>query len=108
MQLISCPTIVIFFFSMAPITNISDLVRDVKTGLTNFIYNNRLIPSHFEWQKGFGAFLYSHSHIDNVVKYVLNQEEHHQTFKEEYLDLFEKFNIEYDSKYLFEFYDDIE
>ena len=98
------------FFSMAPITNISDLVRDVKTGLTNYICNNRLIPSHFEWQKGFGAFSYSHSYIDNVVKYVLNQEEHHHytTFKEEYLDLLQKFNIEYDSKYLFEFYDDIE
>ena len=96
------------FFSMSPVTNISDLVRDIKTGLTHHINKNHLISGHFEWQKGFGAFSYSHSHIDNVVKYILNQEQHHkkQTFREEYIDFLKKFNIEYNSKYLFEFYDD--
>jgi len=96
------------FFSMSPVCNISDLVRDIKTGLTHHINNNHLISGHFEWQLGFGAFSYSHSHIDNVVKYILNQEEHHkkQTFREEYIDFLTNFNIEYNTAYLFEFYDD--
>jgi hypothetical protein len=83
------------------------LVRDIKTGLTHHINNNHLISGHFEWQQGFGAFSYSHSHIDNVVKYILNQEQHHkkQTFREEYIDFLKSFNIEYNTAYLFEFYD---
>jgi hypothetical protein len=43
-----------------------------------------------------------------VVKYILNQEEHHkkQTFKAEYLDFLKKFEVEYDERYLFEFIED--
>ena len=65
------------------------------------------IFAEFSWQDGYGAFTYSKSHIDNVVKYILNQPEHHkkQSFKDEYLLLLEKFEIEYDAKYLFEWYD---
>jgi len=96
------------FFSMSPITNISDLVRDIKTGLTNYINKNKMIRGHFEWQEGFGAFSYSHSHIDKVVKYIVNQEDHHKkrTFREEYLEFLRSYNIEYNEQYLFEFYDD--
>ena len=50
---------------------------------------------------------YSKSHIDRVVKYVLNQPEHHkkQSFKDEYLLLLEKFEVDYNPKYVFEWYD---
>jgi REP element-mobilizing transposase RayT len=98
------------FFSISPVTNISDLVRDIKTGLTHHINKNHLIKGHFEWQEGFGAFSYSHSHIDNVVKYIINQEEHHnqRTFRAEYLNFLQEFNVEFDEKYLFEYYDDLE
>ncbi len=56
----------------------------------------------FNWQEGYGAFSYSHSHIDRVIKYILNQQEHHKkkSFQEEYQELLDKFNIEYDSRYL--------
>lgn len=58
----------------------------------------------FAWQSGYGAFSYSKSHINNVISYVKNQEEHHKksTFKEEYLRLLNKFEVEYEDKYLFE------
>lgn len=58
----------------------------------------------FNWQKGFGAFSYGHSQIDTVVKYIQNQDSHHakKTFKEEYLEILKKFNVEYDDKYLFD------
>jgi hypothetical protein len=41
------------------------------------------------------------------MNYILNQEEHHKkkTFKEEYIDFLEKFEIDYDDKYLFEWID---
>ncbi len=50
-------------------------------------------------------FLIQHSHIDAVVKYILNQEIHHQrkTFRQEYHQLLEKFEIPFEEKYLFDF-----
>jgi hypothetical protein len=62
----------------------------------------------FNWQAGFGAFSYAKSQSQQVVNYILNQKEHHRkkTFKDEYLEFLEKFEVEYDEKYLFEFYED--
>lgn len=95
------------FIGLKPSMCLSDLVRDVKNNTTNFINDKKFTKKKFLWQEGFGAFSYSHSHIDNVYKYILNQEEHHrkQTFKAEYLEYLEKFEIEHDEKYLFEWLD---
>ena len=89
---------------MNPSIAISSLVRDIKAGASKFINDSRWIKGKFNWQEGFGAFSYSRSQIDTVIKYILNQEEHHKktTFREEYLDFLKKFAIEYDEKYLFE------
>lgn len=58
----------------------------------------------FKWQEGYGSFFYSHSQIEQVYNYILNQEQHHhkKTFKEEYIDFLNKFQVEFDEKYLFE------
>ena len=89
---------------MKPNIALSDLVRDIKAGSSKFINENKWINGKFNWQEGYGGFSYSKSHLDNVIKYILNQEEHHkkQTFKEEYHSFLEKFKIEYNEKYLFE------
>jgi len=98
------PDHVHLLLSIRPNILTSDLVRDIKAGSSKFINDNRLIVGKFNWQEGYGAFSYSKSQVDNVVKYILNQEEHHKkkTFKEEYLDFLRKFDIKYDDKYLFE------
>lgn len=92
---------------MKPNISISDLVRDIKAGSSKFISDNNWIKGKFSWQGGFGAFSYSKSQIDNVVKYILNQEKHHKTttFKDEYLDFLKKFEIDYNENYLFEWID---
>ncbi len=53
------------------------------------------------------AFTYSSKDIDNVVKYVLNQPEHHKksTFRDEYQQLLEKNKIHFNQEFLFEQYD---
>lgn len=93
--------------SISPNVLISDLVRDIKAGSSKFINDKKWIIGKFNWQEGYGAFSYSKSHVDNVIKYILKQEEHHKkrTFKEEYLDFLRKFDIEYDEKYVFEWID---
>lgn len=91
------------FIGMKPSCCLSDLVREVKKSSNDFINENKLSKFKFSWQEGYGAFSYSHSQIDAVAKYILNQKEHHRkiTFKEEYVDFLKKFEIEYDEKYLF-------
>ncbi|UJF29432.1 IS200/IS605 family transposase [Kaistella sp. 97-N-M2] len=94
--------------SIGPTIALSDLVRDIKAGSSKFINDKKWMTEKFSWQEGYGAFSYSKSGVDSVVKYILNQEEHHKnkSFKNEYLDFLEKFEIEYDSKYLFNWIED--
>ena len=89
---------------LKPSMSISDLVRDIKADSSNFINNKKWIRGKFNWQEGFGAFSYSRSQVDQVTKYILNQEDHHRrkTFREEYVDFIKKFEIDYDDKYLFD------
>ena len=95
------------FVGIKPSMAISDLVRDIKNNSSKFINEQNLIKGKFSWQEGYGAFSYAHSQIENVFQYIANQEEHHkkETFQEEYLDLLEKFDIEFNEKYLFDWMD---
>jgi len=94
------PDHVHILLGFSPDITISDLVRDIKSNSTNFVNDNNLIQGKFSWQKGFGAFTYSKSQVPRVVRYIKNQEEHHckKTFKEEYLELLEKFGVKYKEK----------
>jgi putative transposase len=93
------------FIGLKPSMRISDLVRDVKNNSSKFINEKGFVRGKFSWQEGYGVFSYSHSHIQRVYNYILNQEEHHRkkTFKDEYLDLLKKFEIEFKEEYVFEF-----
>ncbi len=97
------------FVSMHPTLSPSKLMELVKSGSSNWLNSKRYIPGKFSWQDGYGAFSYSKSHIDQVVKYILNQPQHHkvQSFREEYLAFLQKFEVDYDPKYLFEWYENI-
>ena len=93
--------------SMKPDLSISDLTRDIKSNFSSFLKDKKFVSELFSWQEGFGAFSYSKSQAPNVVNYILNQPEHHsrKTFRQEYLEFLEKFEIDFNPKYLFEFYD---
>lgn len=92
------------FVGLKPSMRISDLVRDIKNNSSNFINHRHLVRGRFRWQEGYGAFSYSHSHIERVYNYILHQEEHHKkkNFRKEYLDLLESYQVMYDNKYLFD------
>ena len=95
------------FISINPSKSISDLVRDIKANSSRFINEKGWIKGKFAWQDGYGAFSYSKSQSANVVNYIINQPNHHKSvsFKDEYIDLLKKFEIQFDEKYLFEWYD---
>ncbi len=89
-------------------TSVSDFMNAVKTNSSKWINEQHFLKGKFHWQEGYGAFSYSRSQRDMVIKYIVNQEEHHRikTFKDEYLKMLVDFEVAYDSKFLFEFYDE--
>lgn len=93
--------------SMRPGMSISDLVRDIKANSSSFIKEKQWVKDTFSWQEGFGAFSYHITQAPMIVNYILGQPEHHKkiTFRREYLDFLKEYEIEYDEKYLFEFYE---
>jgi putative transposase len=94
------------FFELSPDEKISDVLRDVKSASSRWVNEHKLVTGHFAWQEGYGAFSHSRSQRDQVIKYIQTQEEHHKrrTFREEYLDMLQKAEIEFDERYVFEFY----
>ncbi|MBP1618524.1 MAG: putative transposase [Bacteroidetes bacterium] len=93
------------FISIHPSIAIADLVRDIKTLSSGWIHREFENLKHFGWQDGYGAFTYAQSQTGAVVKYILRQREHHQkrNFREEYVDLLKKFEIDFDEKFLLDF-----
>jgi putative transposase len=88
---------------------IPNLVEEIKTSSDAWIKGKRLSKCKFEWQRGFGAFTHSRSQIHTVVRYILNQEKHHQkkSFKEEYLQMLLKNEIVFKEEYLFDFFENV-
>jgi len=86
---------------------IPELVEEIKTSSNKWIKENKLSPNKFEWQKGYGGFSHSHSQVEVVSNYIMNQEEHHRkkTFKEEYLKILRDNGIDYKEEYVFEFFE---
>jgi putative transposase len=92
-----------------PNVALSDLVRNIKAGSSRFINDRCWVAGRFSWQEGFGAFSYSHSQLDTVVRYIQNQQEHHQrkSFSEEYVELLKRFNVPHDQRCLFQAVDPV-
>ncbi|MBI1937592.1 MAG: IS200/IS605 family transposase [Ignavibacteriales bacterium] len=91
-----------------PNDKISDLVGCIKRESSKFINEKNLFNGKFHWQDGYGAFSYGRSQLDRIYNYIANQEIHHKrrAFREEYLELLKKFEITFDEKYLFDFFED--
>ena len=90
--------------ALKPVVSVAELLKAVKAKSSKFINDHSLTSERFEWQEGYGVFSYHHSMIDQVYKYIQNQEEHHKTqsFKEEYIQLLKEFKVDYDEQYIFE------
>ena len=93
-----------FLVGLNPDQSIADLVQRLRAGSGKWLNEQRLLPGRFEWQRGYGAFSYARSQLDHAVRYILTQPEHHRrlSFRDEYLQLLERFEVEYDLRYVFE------
>lgn len=97
------------FFELPMTIAVSDLMRDLKASSSGWINENKLLSGQFHWQDGYGAFSYSRSQRDDVIRYIMEQERHHKTrtFRDEYLELLKRFDVPFDERYVFEFYNEI-
>ncbi|MBI5541528.1 MAG: IS200/IS605 family transposase [Bacteroidia bacterium] len=93
-------------FGLNPKQSLSDLVADIKRSSSHFINEEKIFPGKFLWQDGYAGFSYSRSQLDNIYKYIENQQIHHNkiTFKEEYLDFLKSSQIEFKEEFLFNFF----
>ncbi|MBK8700265.1 MAG: IS200/IS605 family transposase [Saprospiraceae bacterium] len=97
------PDHVHILIGMRPTQSLSDLMQDVKGDSSKWINQKGFVHGKFSWQEGYGGFSYSKSHVNAVIDYIKNQEEHHRTktFMEKYRELLDEFEIPYDERYIF-------
>ena len=91
-------------FSLHPTVSLSSLVRDLKKASEEMMFKTKGKFIRFiGWQTGYSAFTYSTEATGALVHYVENQAEHHRriSFREELIDFFKSFGVEYNEKYLF-------
>ncbi len=88
---------------LRPDSSLSDFVRAIKANSSRLVNERRRVIGKFSWQEGFGAFSYARSQLGTVIRHIENQPKHHQKklFREEYVELLEKFNVTYDERYIF-------
>lgn len=92
------------FFGMKPVGYLSELVKELKCGSSKWINDNRKINRMFRWQTGYAAFSHSNSAVKTVIRYILNQEQHHNhvSLEREYEELIIESGIEFERRYLFD------
>ncbi len=81
---------------------VADLIRELKRDSSSWIKSQQPSLAEFHWQNGYGAFSVSPSHVEALIEYIKNQEEHHktETFQDEFRRLLRKYGIEYDERYV--------
>jgi len=93
--------------SQHPSYSISKMAQEIKNNSSGMMNDEKWFSHKFEWQTGYGAFSHGKAQTKGVKDYIFDQQEHHKkhTFKEEYLKLLEIFDIDFDEKYVFKFFD---
>jgi REP element-mobilizing transposase RayT len=96
------PNHIHIFVGYKPHQLIPDLLQDIKGASSRWINQQPFVRGKFNWQESYGAFSYSHSHIGRVARYIENQKQHHRkkNFREEYIELLKKFNVEFDERFI--------
>ena len=83
---------------------IAKIVELVKSHSSRWVKQNFSTYPDFSWQSGYGVFSVDRRTFDAAKQYIANQPEHHKKrgFQEEYLELLERAEIEYDERYLWD------
>ena len=91
-------------FALSRNYSIADVVKEIKRTSSTWIKEKSPTQKKFHWQRGYGAFSVSQSHLDQVMRYIERQEEHHRrvTFQDEFRAFLKKYSVEYDERYVWD------
>ena len=97
------PDHVHILFGFRPNQSLSKLIQLLKASSSKWINEEKLTKYKFAWQEGYGAFSYTKSDVPKVVKYIIQQKEHHRksSFLEEYRKILDNLEFEYNPVYIF-------
>jgi REP element-mobilizing transposase RayT len=107
-----CPTLLVggvadhvhALFLLSKNHSIAQIVYEVKRSSSKWIKTQGPEHKKFYWQNGYGAFSVSQSHVGQVQRYILRQEQHHRkvTFQDEYREFLQRYKVEYDERYIWD------
>ena len=85
-----------------PSIALADLVKDIKVSSSIWIKERGIFPLFSNWAESYGAFTLSIREKDTIIKYVMNQQEHHKKENswEEFIRLLKENGVDFDEKYL--------
>jgi len=107
---LGCPSVAVggtsdhvhLLFCMSRTKTVADAVKEIKANTT--LWLKQRMGCNFAWQRGYAIFSVSQSRVDDVRKYIENQEEHHRrrTFQEEYRAFLDSYNVKYEEAYVWD------
>ncbi|MCL2650519.1 MAG: transposase [Candidatus Azobacteroides sp.] len=87
-------------FTMPPTIALSDFMKAIKASSSKIIKTREGFESFRSWGEGYAALSYSLKDKDAIVKYIINQQEHHKkvSFKDEYKAFIKEMGLEFDER----------
>ena len=81
---------------------LSRLMEEIKKSSSKWVKTKAAVLRGFAWQDGYGAFTIGQSQVEALKRYIAAQKERHrkQTFEEELVTLLNKYQVEYDERYI--------
>ena len=89
---------------LSRILPIMNVIKASKTETTKWIKKRDTDLKQFQWQSGYGIFSVSESNVEQVKRYIANQEQHHKkmTFQDEFREICSRHGIEIDERYVWD------
>ena len=89
---------------LPPSISVSEMLQRIKGNSSRWVNAEGRSRGRFARQTGYGAFTVSESAVPDVKAYIQGQEDHHRqmTFKEEFILLLKKHNVDYDERYIWD------
>ncbi len=80
--------------------SIEKLIQLLKGSSSHWVNSNNLITGKFAWGRGYGAFFVSESNVDQVARYIAQQEEHHRvrSFAEELKEFIDRHGLRWEDE----------
>lgn len=90
--------------SLGKTLSISELIGDIKRDSSVWIKTQDSAFKNFHWQEGYGAFSVGQTQVNEVMKYIANQKEHHKkkSFENEMRGFYQKYEIDFDERYVWD------